>query len=189
MSIGITSFAGRYFDPSVPGTTITMNQSALVELANDAVNNGAEFCDGGDSNIPDFIRHLFIKNPCDAKAGVIRITDDNRHLLRSGYETRRDGELPYLTRYFEGVEADRAEWLDIVLYSREQLLSEGIKEVTQEWGIVAINAELYRESSPQNPATLLRNALGKEHGGNGRPLDEAAYNVAVKYYEEHAVCR
>ena len=40
---------------------------------------------------------------------TIAITDDNRHLLRSGYEARNKDELPVLTRWFEGLMAPVAE--------------------------------------------------------------------------------
>jgi hypothetical protein len=36
------------------------------------------------------------------------------------------------------------------------------------------------------PITVMRNALGKEEGGSGVPLNRAAYQASVDYWEEHA---
>ena len=37
------------------------------------------------------------------------------------------------------------------------------------------------------PITIMRNALGGEHGGSGVPLDRAAYNASVEYWRDRAV--
>ena len=56
----------------------------------------------------------------------MRITDDNRHHLVSGYVQRRPEELAVLSRWFprDQVPPPRARFLDLILYSREQLLKE-----------------------------------------------------------------
>ena len=33
---------------------------------------------------------------------------------------------------------------------------------------------------------MMRNALGREEGGSGVPLDRAAYEAAAAYWEAHA---
>jgi hypothetical protein len=40
--------------------------------------------------------------------------------------------------------------------------------------------------TPMQPITMLRNALGKEEGGSGVPLDRKAYEQSVAYWEVHA---
>ena len=35
------------------------------------------------------------------------------------------------------------------------------------------------------PITILRNALGKEEGGSGVPLDRTKYLEAVAYWKDH----
>jgi hypothetical protein len=67
-----------------------------------------------------------VPNFTDAKQGYAEITPENEHLLRTAYEARRPEELPVLVRYFESgsVEAPRAEYLDVILYSREQIRKE-----------------------------------------------------------------
>ncbi len=36
------------------------------------------------------------------------------------------------------------------------------------------------------PITMLRNALGREEGGSGVPLDRDKYEAAVAYWDTHA---
>eukprot|EP00983_Pelagomonas_calceolata_P029258 917066-Pelagomonas_calceolata.AAC.4 len=54
----------------------------------------------------------------------LQITDSNRHLLGSGYTRRRPEELAVLSRWFKAkdVEVPEAAYLDLILYSREQLV-------------------------------------------------------------------
>jgi len=74
-----------------------------------------------------FCKHVFVKNFVGAKLGALEITDSNRQLLKSGYTRRRAEELPVLTRWFPEaavVPVPEARHLDIILYSREQLVEE-----------------------------------------------------------------
>lgn len=193
MSVAMTKFAGRHFTSDFKGTKILgMSEAELVELANCEIAEGAVLVDG----YAPFCKHLFLQNPSATKAGVARITPENRHLLVSGYESRRPEELPVLQRWFEGLEAPRAECLDLILYSREQLEveDEGKPESERdvpnaEWGIVAINAELQLAESPMPPVTAMRNALGKDEGGSGVKLDREAYMRSVEFWRDHAVIR
>jgi hypothetical protein len=193
MRIEITKFAGRHFSSSFKGTKVLgLTEAELVELANRAVAEGAVFADG----YAPFCKHLFLRNDSPTKAGVARITPENQHLLRSGYESRRPEELPVLGRWFEGLEAPRAEFLDLILYSREQLEKEdeGKPEAERDvpdadWGIVAINAELRPAESPMPPVTAMRNALGKDEGGSGVKLDRDAYAKSVVFWSRNAVIR
>ena len=41
--------------------------------------------------------------------------------------------------------------------------------------------------TPMTPATAMRNALGREEGGSGVPLDRAAYERAVAYWDAHVL--
>jgi len=36
-----------------------------------------------------------------------------------------------------------------------------------------------------DPITMMRNALGKEEGGSGVPLDRNLYDKAVDYWSKH----
>lgn len=62
----------------------------------------------------------------DVRTPVVKITEQNEHLLRSRYEARTENELPILMRYFpvSSVEAPPCTWFDLILYSREQIEKE-----------------------------------------------------------------
>ncbi|QOW19998.1 DUF3228 family protein [Lysobacter ciconiae] len=113
------------------------------------------------------------------------ITQDNRHLLRSAYEARSRKELPVLVRWFEGLEAPVAEYLVVILYSRDQLAKEGTA-VDADWGVVGCLYTMTPEEIPMAPITMLRNALGVEEGGSGVPLDREAYRLAVEFWDNNA---
>lgn len=187
MSITTTSFAaGRHFAPGTPGTTISSHTAESFDLA---LNAGLLTDEIGSIEGPTegFVRHILVRNFTDAMSGVAEITDANRHHLRSEHRARREGELAVLTRWFPAgtVEVEGAEWLHLVLYSREQLAVEGL-EIQSDWGIVSINAGPTCEFAPLGPASQMRNALGVEQGGNGNPLDTDEYARGVAYWNQWA---
>jgi hypothetical protein len=83
-----------------------------------------------------FCKHLFIRNDfTDARVNVLPITPANEGLLRTKYEARNEKELPVLTRFFpkELVAKDDsdlpvAKYLDLILYSREQIIQENASQ-------------------------------------------------------------
>ena len=192
MSITTTTFAaGRHFAPGTPGTTISSHTAESFDLALNAglLTDEIESIEGPTEG---FVRHILVRNFTDAMSGVARITDANRHHLRSEHRARREGELAVLTRWFPAgsvgwgvVEVEEAEWLHLVLYSREQLAVEGL-EIQSDWGIVSINAGPTAEFAPLGPASQMRNALGVEQGGNGNPLDADEYARGVAYWNQWA---
>ncbi|KAL9188914.1 hypothetical protein ACHAXT_011404 [Thalassiosira profunda] len=150
-----------------------------------------------------FCKHLFLANDfTDARVNVLPITKENEHCLRTAYEARNEKELPVLTRHFDRAlllkgkdEADVfpvAKYLDLILYSREQInkenaaMGEGKKEETAPWGIVSIKAQDVDHELPMTPITAMRNALGKEQGGSGVELVREEYMKAVDYWKDHA---
>eukprot|EP00611_Tribonema_gayanum_P029334 TRINITY_DN7815_c0_g1_i2.p1 TRINITY_DN7815_c0_g1~~TRINITY_DN7815_c0_g1_i2.p1 ORF type:complete len:133 (-),score=26.81 TRINITY_DN7815_c0_g1_i2:49-447(-) len=54
------------------------------------------------------------------------------------------------------------------------------------WGVVSIKAQDVDREVPMQPITMLRNALGKDQGGSGVPLDADAYRESVAFWSEHA---
>ena len=54
-------------------------------------------------------------------------------------------------------------------------------------GNVSIKAQDVDYELPMNPITVMRNSLGKEHGGSGVPLDRDAYMESVSYWKDHVV--
>ncbi len=128
------------------------------------------------------------RNWTATRCATLAITDANRHLLRSGYEARTQDELPVLNRWFEGVEPDIAEYLIVILYSREQMALEGDR-IAADWGIVGCLATMVPEETPLAPITMMRNALGIAQGGSGVPLDRNAYQRSVEFWDRHATWR
>ena len=67
---------------------------------------------------------------------------------RSGYEARRESELPVLGRWIkkEDAKPDRAPYLDVILYSKEQIQKENAamntedpnKHIDYDYGIISI---------------------------------------------------
>ena len=146
-----------------------------------------------------FCKHLFVENFTEAKSMFLEITPENEHLIKSDYEARAEYELPVLTRWFpaEKVQANKAQYLDIILYSREQIQKENSatgaqnpnSEVEYDWGIVSIKAQDVAKELPMAPITMLRNALGKEEGGSGIPLDKDKYRQSVDFFKKFAIIR
>lgn len=151
-----------------------------------------------------FCKHLFVDNFLGLSSGDCKIVEKNAHLLRTGYVIRQDGELPVLSRWFldRDVEVSKANRLDIILYSREQLLLEhaSLRSTSKEsismetsveipdvpWGIISIKAQDVDHELPMQPITSMRNALGKEEGGSGVPLDRESYLRSVSYWKDRA---
>lgn len=116
---------------------------------------------------------------------ALPISVENRSSLRSAYEARSSDELPVLVRWFEGVESPVANYLIVILYSREQLAKEGT-EIHEDWGVVGCLYTMEPEEIPMAPITMMRNALGVEQGGSGVPLDHEAYRRSVGFWDTHA---
>tara|TARA_R100000152_G_C6751441_1_gene175097 strand:- start:742 stop:1311 length:570 start_codon:yes stop_codon:yes gene_type:complete len=189
MNIVMTGFArGRHFDdPDFTGTKIPkMHQSSFMIKINEAAEN-YKLVDG----YAPFCKHLFVENWTEALHGVVKITDRNESLLHTGYDARREGELPVLTRWFDALDVDvePAPYLDIILYSAEHLFAVEGMEIDGEWGIVSINSVSSPSEDPMPPITMMRNALGKDEGGSGVTLDKDAYARAVEFWSNHATVK
>ncbi|CEO97409.1 Flagellar associated protein [Plasmodiophora brassicae] len=138
-----------------------------------------------------FCKHVFVDNFTPATAYAIPITADNRHLLRSDYVARTPKELPVLQRWFpkDAVQPPVAKYLDVILYSREQIMKENAATGegntipdSSEWGIISIKAQMVDEEIPMAPITMMRNALPLREGGSGVPLDHDLYLQSVQVW-------
>lgn len=132
-----------------------------------------------------FCRLHVHRNWTSTRCLTVPVTAANQHLLRSAYEARNSAELPVLVRWFEGVEPPVADYLVVILYSREQLAKEG-SPITAEWGIVGCMYTSEPAEIPMAPITMMRNALGVAEGGSGVPLDREAYRRSVEFWNAHA---
>ncbi|GLC42260.1 hypothetical protein PLESTB_000648900 [Pleodorina starrii] len=191
----LDSFALRQWDdPNYGGTRVSYDKAAFVQRIQEEFDKGSPLVDG----YAPFCKHVFVPNFVGAKLGALSITDANRAKLQSGYTKRRPEELAVLTRWFSAtdVEVPEAKFLDIILYSREQLIKEyeamptkagageGLPDAP--WGIISVKAQDEPFETPMQPITMLRNALGREEGGSGVALDREAYEKSVAYWETHA---
>ncbi|MEO7199095.1 MAG: DUF3228 family protein [Dokdonella sp.] len=181
MQIFLTPFARTRLFPRTPrGNTI---QDCTPEQFERHLNEHAplKVLDG----YAAFCKLHVHRNWTSTRCLTVPINDDNRHLLRSGYEARTKEELPVLVRWFEGVEPPVADYLVVILYSREQLAKEG-SPIDAEWGVVGCIYTAEPEEVPMAPITMLRNALGVEEGGSGVPIDRDAYQQSVAFWEQNA---
>lgn len=180
------------------GAVFNLSVSKFEEIVNSRYSS-SQLKDG----YAPFCKHLFIVNDfSDARVNVLPITKENEKYLRTRYEARNEKELPVLTRYFdrellmEGKEESDvfpvAKYIDLILYSREQIKKENAamgKDEEREsapWGIVSIKAQDVDRELPMTPITAMRNALGKDQGGSGVELVREAYMEAVDYWKGHA---
>ena len=73
-----------------------------------------------------FCKHLFIPNFVGSVCCYAEITTENTQYLKTDYVARREEELPVLVRWFDKakVPMKQANFLDIILYSKEQIQAE-----------------------------------------------------------------
>lgn len=193
----IDTFLLRQWGPDASGTVLpaTVPPADILARVEAAHQAGAPLIDG----YAPFCKHIFVKAWFDCVPGVLTITDANRHLVRSGYSARRPEELAVLSRWFDFDDVQHelkpATWLDCILYQNDQLAKEAAALPAAEraplpagvpWGVISIKAQDEDYELPMTPITAMRNALGREHGGSGVPIDRAAYDAAVAYWSDKA---
>jgi hypothetical protein len=108
-----------------------------------------------------------------------------------------------MSRWFElPLPSIIAEYLIVVVYSKEQIDKEG-REMEGEgnnpeekfipfdadWGVVAILGQTHPNEEPMQPVTMMRNALGVEEGGSGEPLDRKKYLDSVLFWNHNAIVK
>lgn len=187
----VDPFCYRQFkDPNYAGTKINVDKAEFEKIVNEFFEkSGQTLADG----YAPFCKHVFMPNFTDATSPVVEITADIEPLIRTAYEARTKDELAVLTRYVPASSLDKqpaAKMLDLILYSREQIIKENEATGqqtphTQPWGIVSIKAQDADHELPMAPITMMRNALGKEEGGSGVPLSKEKYNESVAFWETH----
>lgn len=211
-NIKITNFAKRHFDPKFGGTKITdITAEEFEKRINLELNAYAKIKQGTNilpittdvvrimEGYAHFCKLIAIKNRTNAKVGSLPIKVENYQYLRSGYSARTEKELPVMSRWFElPVPAPVADYLVIVVYSREQLLKEHVDQKTEtpfelseqdEWGVVAILGQTHPNEEPMQPITMMRNALGTAEGGSGVPIDRERYMASVDFWSKNAVVK
>eukprot|EP00918_Siedleckia_nematoides_P050370 GHVU01110273.1.p1 GENE.GHVU01110273.1~~GHVU01110273.1.p1 ORF type:complete len:171 (+),score=31.15 GHVU01110273.1:709-1221(+) len=120
---------------------------------------------------------------------------------RTGYEARRESELPVLGRWVSSRDIaalSKAKFLDLILYSREQIAKENsamrgqttveVDPAAPLWSVISVKAQDEDHELPMSPITMMRNALIEE-GGSGVGIDRAQYRRAVEYWRAHVEVR
>mmetsp|Transcript_16788 Transcript_16788/g.38462 ORF Transcript_16788/g.38462 Transcript_16788/m.38462 type:complete len:210 (+) Transcript_16788:219-848(+) len=191
-------FAEKSESEGYAGAVFSLSVKNFEEIVNERYDE-ANLKDG----YAPFCKHIFLVNDfSDARVNVLPITEDNEHCLRTKYEARNAKELPVLTRFFDRErlldgkdESDVfpiAKYIDLILYSREQIdkeneaMGKAKDGESAPWGIVSIKAQDVDHELPMTPITAMRNALGKDQGGSGVDLDRESYMEAYNYWKDHA---
>ena len=187
----LDAFAFKQFDsPEYAGTRVDYEKAAFEAKIN-------ELYDSGDYPLVDgyapFCKHLFVPNFAGVRLAYLEVTPDNEHLLRSGYDARTEQELAVLTRWFPvGDPPPVSKFMDIILYSREQIdketeaMGKDKEASTAPWGIISVKSQDVDYELPMQPITMMRNALGKAEGGSGVPLERGKYQESVAFWSKHA---
>jgi hypothetical protein len=209
--VKVTDFGKRHFDPKFGGTKITdMSVEEFEAMINSELEVFYKVIEGRNilpivsdvkKIIPgyaDFCKLVCLKNKTSARTGSMPITIENYQYLRSGFSSRTPSELPVMDRWFDlPLSASKAEYLMVVLYSKEQLLKEhSASEYKDEplyfdadWGVVAILGQMSSDEEPMKPITMMRNALGISEGGSGVPIDRERYTQSVEFWSKNATVK
>lgn len=200
--IDLNSHAERYFiykeNKYLDKAFIDYDRNKFVSKINELYlnkNNNIKLIDG----YAPFCKHLFIPNFVkNIKDSILEINNDNILYLKSEYNSRRKEELAVLVRYFDlnelnnnNIIINNAKYLDIILYSREQINIENkamniIDNSKSQWGIVSIKPQNVNYEIPMEPITMMRNALPLNQGGSGKSIDPIQYNKSVQFWSKHA---
>ncbi|EAR91276.1 flagellar associated protein (macronuclear) [Tetrahymena thermophila SB210] len=195
LRIVIDPFCLKQFDPNVKTSTYVCSTVEEMQEHLNKIYDPSKLVDG----YAPFCKHLFIPNFTQTKLSTSKITPENEHLLKTIYEARTEKELPVLRRYFPvgSVPQEVASHLDIILYSKEQIQLENAamgnvdpnKDIDYHWGVVSVKPQNLDYEIPMDPITMMRNALGKEEGGSGVPLDRKKYLESVEFWSKNAIIK
>lgn len=195
LDLAFTDFGRRHFDPNFGGTKLlTIDEQQFIKRIKFRLDKNT-MCNVLDG-YADFCKIIQTDNFAELPTGSLPITLENHQYLRSGYSARQEHELPILKRWFElPIEAPQAKVITTILYSKAQIEAEersrGDKDFVfdSEWGIVSVMAQMTYGEEPMTPITMMRNALGKEEGGSGVPLNTRDYIKAAEYWNIHAIVK
>ncbi|MCM8536293.1 MAG: DUF3228 family protein [Lentisphaeraceae bacterium] len=191
MTIQMCEFAERQYDQNFHGTKVT--PEIVEELISLADNPVQEF-----PGYADFCKILAISNKNEDGSykfpSLKCLTVDKKWALENGatlhtdYEARNDNEVAVLVEWITGIETPVADFVHLILYSREQMEKEG-DVVEADWAIVSIGGAATVEVEPMRPITAMRNALGVEEGGSGVVIDRKAYKESVEFWSKYSMIR
>eukprot|EP00605_Chrysophyceae_sp_TOSAG23-4_P000928 GSChrysophyteH1.ASY1.ANO1.1028.1 assembled CDS len=185
------AFGLRQFNnPDYTGTQIHYDPATFEAKVNEAFESGrVQLKDG----YAPFCKHLFVENFANVTCGYVEKTAETIPLIESGYEARKEGELAVLVEFIDRnkLPPPVATHLDIILYSREQIIEENKSmgetppDTKAPWGIISVKGQLCDHELPMQPITAMRNALGREEGGSGVPIDRVKYQESVDFWSKN----
>ena len=196
-SLILDQFAFRAFDKTRSSNYINMDKQEFLNKVNELYKSESMLVDG----YAPFCKHLFVENFVKGlKSCHLEINKDTEKLIVSKYDSRQKNELPVLIRYIDlnSIDKDKiedAKYLDLILYSKEQIVSEmtemkfeekeinDIKNKDFDWGIISIKPLNVNHELPFVPMTIMRNSLGKNEGGSGVPIDRKKYMEGVEFWD------
>ena len=126
----LDAFAERQWDDeNYKGGRITFSKAEFTQRVND------HYAKGGTNGLIDgyapFCKHVFVPNFLDLPVQAVQITDKVAPFVESGYVSRTVKELPVLTRWIRESNLETvptAKMLDIILYSRKQIIAERVAQ-------------------------------------------------------------
>ena len=199
----LEQFAYRIFDKNRTSNYINLSKEDFTKKVNELYKSESQLVDG----YAPFCKHLFVENFVkDLKSSHIEITPETEKLIISKYDARQKGELPVLIRYIDLKTIDKnkipdAKYLDLILYSKEQIVKENIamkfpeeqineiKNKDFDWGIISIKPLNVNHEIPFVPITIMRNALGVSEGGSGEAIDREKYMKGVEFWSKNVELR
>jgi hypothetical protein len=195
--IVLDPFCYRQFDKTKTSVFINYDQEELAEKINQFYLDNKLLFDG----YAPFCKHIFIENFTDMTPSAVEITEENEGFIKTCYEARTEKELPVLKRYIplEKVKNNLkpAKFLDIILYSKEQIQKENLAmgnvdpnvEIDYQYGIISVKPQDVDWELPMDPITMMRNALGVEHGGSGVELERNKYMNSVAFWSKYVLLK
>ncbi len=208
-AIQYDTFVMRQFKTGFTGTNLSkVDKDLFLSLINNYYNEAISninspilFRNADDPNMP-FCKYLIFGNDDkNIKSSVMPIRLELYPYIRTAYSARTPEELAVLSRWVElppGFALPMANYVVVILYSREQLLKEYEAKpqdvpfyLTEdaEYGIVAVLGTSEPEPEPMPPITMMRNALGMEEGGNGAVLNRTEYKRSVEFWDKNIMVK
>jgi hypothetical protein len=187
MNIKLTDFAKRHFDQNFNGTKVLVDMKVFENYISKT--RPHKIMDG----YADFCKILVYRNTENmVRTGTMKISLETFPYIRSGYSARTSSELPVLHRWLElpnGIQPPIAEYLIVIVYSKEQLEKEDDGNFGADYGIVSIQGTNHPFPDPIPPITMLRNQLGIEYGGSGTLINEKEYLQSVEFWNNNILIK
>jgi len=182
-TVGINDFVKRQTKTDFAGTKVTDAQLITIREEAEKIINAGQDTQG----YAPFVRIATIKDP-SILSNIAEITPENEKFLKKEMTKRREGEEEYEQQYFDSkdVKGIPSHHIDIIMYTKEQLDSEGEKNTGSDFDIISINAEPYDKSVPMTAETMRRNIKGPEAGGSGHQHSEEEIANAEEFWSKHA---